>query len=282
MCDDRGVSPILPGGLFPNGRIPLTPADWFRTADHLTRSPTRLLVDLIEGIAANVAGDDLAVQSGDTTVVMRLVELEVNHPEPQAFLGALDPAGQTIDLIDLKVRRVRWEDDQGNDRLIDDIAIRVAETRVEPGRSLTLVAGPIEAIATFRAPTFEQWLATADLEYDLELSGPGELTARPKGRSWMRAKVRPYVDGDVVRLPISRVGAWGIELPVPPKWQGERTTELPGLARGARIVDVQLDADELRLHVRIDELREPIPLEKLQKALLRAGSRLVLSVADPR
>jgi hypothetical protein len=282
VWDHRAVSPILPGGLFPNGKIPLTPADWFRTADHLTRSPTRLLVDLIEAVAAHVADDDLAIQSGDTTVVLRLVDLQVDHPEPQAFLGALDPAGQTIDRIDLEVRRVHWEDGGGNDRIIDDIAIRVADARVEPGRNLTLVAGPIEAIATLRAATVQQWLAASDLEYHLELSGPGELTARPKGRSWMRAKVRPYVEGDTVHLPISRVGCWGIELPVPPKWQGERSAGLPGLARGARITDVEVGEDELRLHVRIEQLREPIPLEKLQRALLRAGSRLVLSVADPR
>ena len=276
------MSPILPGGLFPNGKIPLTPADWFRTADHLTRSPTRLLVDLIEAVAAQVADDDLAIQSGDTTVVLRLVDLQVDHPEPQAFLGALDPTGQTIDRIDIEVRRVHWEDGGGHDRVIDGITIRVADARVEPGRNLTLVAGPIEAVATLRATTVQQWLATSDVEYDLELSGPGELTARPKGRSWMRAKVEPYVDGDTVKLPITRVGVLGVELPVPPNWQGERSAELPGLARSARITAVDLDAEELRIHVRIDELREPIPLEKLQRALLRAGSRLVLSVADPR
>lgn len=275
------MSPILPGGLFPGGRIPLTPADWFRTADHLTRSPTRLLIDLIEAIAAHVAADDLAIQSGDTTVVLRLVDLQVDHPEPQAFLGALDPAGQTIDRIDLEVARVRWEDDEGNHRLIDDIAIEVVDTRVEPGRSLTLVAGPIEAVATLRAPTLQQWLELADVDHEVELSGPGEVVVRPKTRRWASAKVRPRLDGDVVRLPIARVGAFGIELPVPPSFQGEHHVDLPELGRGARITDVEVDADQVRIHVRIEELREPIPLDALQHAL-RAGGRLVLSLAGPR
>jgi hypothetical protein len=275
------VSPILPGGLFPDGKIPLTPGDWIRTADHLTRSPTRLLIDFIEAIAAHVAEDDVAIQSGDTTVVMRLVELQVDHPEPQAFLGALDSAGQTIDRIDLVVRRVHWEDGAGLDRRLDRIDIRVAETRVEPGRNLTLVAGPIEAIVTMKATTAQEWLAAADLGYEVELCAPGELAVHPKGKAWATAKVRPVLDGNVVHLPICRVGAFGIELPVPPNFQGERRVDLPELGRGARITDLEVDADEVRFHVRIDELREPIPLETLQKAF-RAGSRLVLSLATPR
>jgi hypothetical protein len=275
------VSPIFPGGLFPDGKIPLTPADWFRTADHLTRSPTRLLIDLIEAIATQVAADDIAIQSGDTTVVMRLVELQVEHPEPQAFLGALDPAGQTIDRIDLDVARVRWEDGDGNDRRIDEIDIVVADTRVEPGRNLTLVAGPIHAVATMKAPTVRQWLDVADLDYEVELSGPDELAVHPKGKRWATAKVRPHLEGNVVHLPICRVGAFGIELPVPPNFQGERRVDLPQLGRGARITRLEVGADHVRFHVQVDELREPIPLETLQKAL-KAGSRLVLSLAAPR
>jgi hypothetical protein len=275
------VSPILPGGLFPDGKIPLTPADWFRAADHLTRSPTRLLIDLIEAIATHVAADDVAIQSGDTTVVLRLVDLRVDHPEPQAFLGALAPDGQTIDRIEIDVSRVHWEDGDGNDRRIDEIAIEVADSRVEPGMNLTLVAGPIDAVAILKAPTVGQWLELADLDYEVALSGPGELVVHPKGRQWATAKVRPRLEGDVVHLPICRVGAFGIELPVPPNFQGDRRVELPQLGRGAVITDLEVAADHVRFHVHVDELREPIPLETLQKAL-KAGSRLVLSLAAPR
>jgi hypothetical protein len=282
VWDDLSVSPLIPGGLFPNGKLPLTPADWINTADHLSRSPTRLLVDLIEGVAAQVADEDLHIVTSGTDVALRLADLRIDHPDPRPFLGSLDPSRQAIDLVELDVSDVRWTDDQGRHRRIDRVDVAVRRAWVDPGRRLTLVCGPIDAVAVLHPDTVDEWVAHSELDYDLHLGGPGLVEARPRGGGWWNARVQPVVDGQIIRFPVTRVGAFGFEVPVPPRWQGERSAELPHLARGAYITAVDLDADALRVHVRIDELREPIALEHLQRALVRAGSHLVLRVADPR
>lgn len=276
------MSPLIPGGLFPDGKLPLTPTDWINTAGHLSRSPTRLLLDLVEQVAAQMADEDLELLTDDTDVVLRLAGLRCDHPEPQPFLGALERGGERIERVDLDVRAVRWTHHDGSERRLDHLAVAVHDVRVEPGRRLSLVTGRIDAVATLTPDTVAAWLDALELDHDLRLAGPGLVEAEPRGGSWWRAVVRPHVEGGRVHLPVERVVVWGLGLGVPPRWRGERSVELPELARGARITDLELDQDGVRLHLRIDELREPIALEQLQRALRRAGPRVVLRLADPR
>jgi len=277
--------------LFPDGKIPLTPADWLRTADHLSRSPTRLLVDLIEGVAAQVAEDELSIVAHGTEVTLHLADLRVDHagpplsgavPGPGRFLGTLDPEQQAIERIDIDVADIRWTDGEGHHRRIDRLAIAAHHTWVDPRLTLTLITGPIDAVATLQPETFAAWVAASELDQDLTLADEGLVHATARGGGWWQATLRPRLEGDQVLLPLERVSAFGLAIDVPARWRGDRSARLPTLARDARVTGLDISREALRVHLRIDELREPISLEQLQRALRKAGSHLVLRLADSR
>ena len=254
--------------------FPVTPREWLAVAEDLRRSPTRMFLDVIRGVAQKLKGREIEIRSGDSDVVLVLDDVRVAHdPAPLGPVTAgLDV--EVIDELDISTRDVRW--DAGS---IDRLRIEVRNVLLEPGvAAATVAARPIDLIAEIEQPTFDAWLETAADDLEVTLDDVGRATVRPKRwRRWVSAVVRPHLDGDQVHVDVEHVQVGPFRFRRLPRVPERHTIDLPAFDRDLRITSIEVTPGLLRARGHIPEWREPLHLEHLIKAAGTASRHVVLN-----
>jgi hypothetical protein len=256
--------------------FPVTPREWLAVADDLRRSPTRMFLDVIRGVAQNLKGREIEIRSGDSDVVLVLDAVRADHdPSPLGPVRAgLDV--EVIDELDIDVRDVRW--DAGS---IDRLRIEVRNVVLEPGvPAATVVAKPIELIAEIDQPTFDRWLARAADDLLVSLDAVGRATVRPvKWQRWVAAEVRPRLDGAQIHVDVERIKVGPFRFRRLPRVPERHTIDLPEFDRDLRVTDIEVAPGLLRVRGHIPEWREAIQLEHLIRAAGTVGQHVVFNRA---
>ncbi len=254
--------------------IPVTPREWLQAANDLRRSPTRIFLDLIRGVAENVKGREVEIRSGQSDVTLVIDDVRVAH-DP-ALLGPMRATGdvEVIDELDITTRDVRW--DAGS---IDRLRIEVRNVVLEPGVPMaTVVASPIDLIAEIDQETFDHWLGRNVDVLVVELDDVGRATVRPiRWPRWVSAVVRPRLDGPQIHVEVEHVKLGPFRFRRLPRVPERHTIDLPEFDRDLRLTEIELMPGLLRVRAHIPRWREALRLEHMIRAAGTVGQHVVFN-----
>jgi hypothetical protein len=262
-------------------RWPTTPRQWFALVDEISRSPTRVLVDLVESVSAGLVGRRIDLKTATETITLALTEVTCSHDNPPVAMGALSPGRdiEGIETVTVTATDVVWP--RGR---VDDLRVAAHDVRLETGIVTRIRTSPVEMEGRIGQATVDEWVrwtaerGGVDL-HRVELCRPGTVRVWP--RPWLSAEVDVVLDGDEVVLPVQRVQAWGVTVPFVRKRLEERRVPIPPLAQGLRITGIDVTADEIVAEGRIEQLREPVWLDQVIRAASTVGSHVVLNLRPP-
>lgn len=260
-------------------KMPVTPRQWLEFADELSRSPTRLLINVIEAVGASFIDRELDVRAASGQVNLVLRSLTGTHDAPPVAMGALRPSldFEGIERVEADADDVRWAHGA-----IDHLHVVAHHVRIEPGMTPSLMAGPVELHGDVSQETLDDWVDRAD--------GPlCRVQLREEGlvRGWARRWLSADMAVDVgendegateVRFRIRRARILGVPLPMARALFGDRVAEVPPLPRDMRLTGVEAHADSLRVDARLERYREPVNPEHVLQAASTVGSHVVLSL----
>ena len=262
-------------------RWPTTPRQWFALVDELSRSPTRVLVELVESISAGLVGRTVEIETTTDTITLELVDVTCSHENPPVAMGALRPGLdlEGIETVIITATDVVWDGGR-----LDDLRVEAHDVRLETGIVTRVRTSPVDMEGRIGQAAVDEWVErvghTTDADvHRVELCRPGTL--RVWLRSWLVAEVGIALEGDEVVLPVKRVQAWGVTIPFAHRRLGERRMAIPPLAQGLRVTHVEITADEMVARGRIDLVREPIWLDQVIRAASTVGSQVVLNLRPP-
>ena len=262
-------------------RWPTTPRQWLTLVDELSRSPTRVLVDLVDSISAGLVGRTIELDTATETITLELVAVDCSHDNPPVAMGALRPGLdiEGIETVVVTATDVVW--DHGR---LDQVRAEAHDVRLETGIVSRVRASPVEMEARIGQATLDEWTerarAATDLDiHRMELWEPG--TVRVWLRSWLVAEVGVVLEGDEVVLPVQRVQAGGVTIPFADRQLGERRATIPPLAQGLRITSLEVTADEVVALGTVDEVQEPIWLDQVIRAASSVSTQVVLNLRPP-
>jgi hypothetical protein len=249
--------------------------------DELSRSPTRVLVDLVESISAGLVGRTVELNTATDTITLGLRAVTCTHDNPPVAMGALRPGRdiEGIETVTVTATDVVWSSGR-----LDDLRVEAHDVRLETGIVNRLRSSPVDLEARIGQGTVDEWVDRVnrvegvDLHH-VELWSPGE--ARVWLRPWLAVEVAVVLEGDDVVLPVRRVRAWGVTIPFAPRRLGERRVSIPPLAHGVRVTELEVTADEVVARGRIEQVREPVWLDQIIRAASTVGSQAVLNLRPP-
>jgi hypothetical protein len=249
--------------------------------DELSRSPTRVLVDLVESISAGLVGRTVELKTADDTVTLELVDVTCTHDNPPLAMGARRPGRdiEGIESVVVHATDVVW--DRGH---LDDVRVEAHAVRLETGIVTSLQTSPVELEASIGQATLDEWVERARAAHDVdvrrvELLRPG--TARIWLRSWLAAEVGVELVDDEIVLPVRRVQAGGVTVPFAHRRLGTHRLTIPPLAHDLHVTGIEVTADRLTAWGRIAHMREPIWLDQIIRAASTVGSQVVLNLRPP-
>jgi hypothetical protein len=262
---------------------PTTPRQWLTVVDEISRSPTRVLVDLVESVSAGLVGRTVTIETANDTIELELVDVACSHDNPPIAMGALRP-GRDIEGIESVVVRatdVRW--DRGR---LDHLRVEAHHVRLETGIVARMRSAPVEMEGRLGQSGVDDWVERMRRDTDadvmaIELFAPGVVRVRL--RSWLEAEVavRLAEDEAEVILEATRVQVRGVGIPFVHTRIPSRHIPVPPLAHGLRLTDLEVTDMEIIAHGRIDEVREPVWLDQVIRAASTVGSEAVLRLRPP-
>lgn len=259
-------------------RWPTTPRQWLTLVDELSRSPTRVLVDLIESLSAGFVGRTVELTTDSDTVILELVDVACSHEHPPVAMGALRP---TMDLEGIETVAITAADVAWSRGRIDDLYLEAHDVRLEGGIVTKLRAAPVVVEGRIGQETVDEWVAASELGVErIELWRSGMV--RVQLRSWLVAEVEVELDDDEVVFTPRLLRAWGFAVPYAHRRLGVHRVAVPRLLKGLRVTDLEATPDELVARGRIDRLREPIWLDQLIRAASTVGAVVVVNLRPPQ
>ena len=244
-------------------------------------SPTRFLLDLVELVAERATGRELEIRAGDTTYLMRLERLRCRHEGelvPPGLLASqirdLGGMSDALDLVEVEASDVRW--DEGR---IDHLTVDLHQLRLEPGLRPVAVASPVDLTATLEQPTVDEWVASQEPGFRVALTGHGLVAVRHPTWEWIaQAMVKVHLDDDEVRAELDHLALFGGGLRLPRFLSPRRSVSFPRRRGPVEITSIDAEPGRVRVHARVEEVRQPIQGERLAMALTSAGARVILPI----
>jgi len=256
--------------------IPLTPGEWLDAAEEVRRSPSRMFLDMVQSVARSLAGRELEIRTGDSDVTLVLDDVTYDH-DPPVVPWILGTELEVVDAIDITTSAVRWEAGQ-----IDRLRIGVRNVTLDPGVVATVYARPVELEGEIGQTTFDEWLRSAGVAFDIVLDGEGTATAHPHDwRRWgVRAQVAPVLEGDQIHVDVLRIwiGPFSFRQL---RWVPERhTIDLPTFDRGLTVIGLSLSPGAVRVRGHIPEWREELHVDQILRAAGAVGNHVIFD-RDP-
>jgi hypothetical protein len=260
-------------------RMPVTPRQWLEFADELSRSPTRMLITVLEAVGASFVDRELELRADSGRVTMVLRSLTGSHDDPPVAMGALRP---TLDLEGIERVEVEADDVRWARGAIDHLHVTAHRVRIEPGLVASLVAGPILLRGEVGQATLDEWNDRADGPLRrVQLLGEGTV------RAWVRRGLSADLSVDVaegdggvteMRFRVQRARVLGVPVPMARMLVRERVVVVPPLPRRMKVVAVHAHPDRLRVEAHVERFREPVNPEHVIKAASTVGSHVVVNL----
>lgn len=251
--------------------IPLTPGEWWEAAEEVRRSPSRMFLDLVHSVALSLRGREVEIRTGESDVTFVLDEVTYDHDPPLVPWIPGNPM-EVVDEIDITTSTVRWSAGQ-----IDKLRVIVRNVTLDPGVVATVYARPVELEGEIGQATFDEWLRSADVPFDIVLDGEGTATAHPHDwRRWgVKAQVAPVLEGDQLHVDVLRIwiGPFSFRRL---RWVPERhTIDLPAFDRELHIIGLSVHPGAVRARGHIPVWRERVQFEQVLRAAGAVGNHVI-------
>ncbi len=214
------------------------------------QSPERLLFDIVEGISRRFRGKRLTLHRIGVAAAFVLDDIEMLRRRDS----------RDIELI---ASNVDWDGVP-----IEHVHVHASDVSVELGATSTLTAATVEVEGQADQSAALGWLGRfVENEWRVGLGDDGLIRARrPDGALVYSATAEARQSALVLEL--RRIEWRGLQVRLPRWLRLERATPLPALPRGLEVVSAALDDGVVRFRLRLAQLREPVKLDRLRKAVL--------------
>lgn len=259
----------------------MTPRQWIAVVDDISRSPTMVLVDVVESVSAGLVGRTLTIETADDTIDLELVSVTCSHDNPPVAMGALRP-GRDIEGIESVV--VTASDVAWSRGRLDHLEVEAHHVRLETGIVARLTSAPVEMVGRVGQATVDAWVDqlradTGAPVQRVELFAADAL--RVHLRSWLTAEVGVELVDDEIGFPVRRLRAHGITVPFVHRRLSTRRVTVPPLAQGLRVTSITVTEDAIEATGRIERVREPVWLDQVFRAASTVGTQAVLRLRPP-
>jgi hypothetical protein len=272
--------------------------NWWGTPGAVA-TPQRMLVELLEAIAGRFVGKELTVevQGKRLSLTLGAVKVETTDPTPQtlgvdpfswwwkdlpgsremgrwtsAMTGmpvADEDAVPDIERVVIDSRSVSIDDHP-----VGEVTATVDTLRIEYGRVIELVTGPVDLDLYTCRQTVVEWVERSKPEWNVRLH-TDDLVAVDRSNWPFTALVRPTIlEGVHVRLDIVGVVLFGRTFMLPGRLVRTRMLDIPAPTDDLDLVDATLEGDDVHIHLRHAGLRQPIHPEHIRNAVREGVSRL--------
>jgi len=224
---------------------------WAAVVRPLARSAERVLLNVVEAVAANVTGTRLSfeVQGQHVSFVLDHVRAE-RMPGPD---GELHVEVSELVLAGVHVERAR--------------AV-VPALRIGGGARPHVVSGRIQIELHVTREALADWVGRALPGSVVTARPDGLMSLRPAGRL-CDLVVSSSLAGRAVRVRLDRIGVLGFEVPLPRLLAPRRTVSLRSPVPEIQIAGVEETATRVSVHLHHAGIRQPLRLAHLRDALSR-------------